>query len=245
MFLGENPIHIEVENKSDIAKLVLMPGDPLRAKYIAENFLENAKCVTSVRNMLGFIGTYKGIPITVMGSGMGMPSMGIYSFELFHFFDVQKIIRIGTCGAVSPKANINDMLLSESVYSESNFAYTYNNYRERVVVADKNLNDNVEKAADELGLSNKLHKGMLTTMDVFGPYIDFERVLSRIPKEYEVLGEEMEAFGLIHVANSMGRCATAIATVVDSKYSNVVLSIEERQTSLNNMIKLALEAIIK
>ncbi len=245
MFLGENPIHIEVENKSDIAKLVLMPGDPLRAKYIAENFLENAKCVTSVRNMLGFTGTYKGIPITVMGSGMGMPSMGIYSFELFHFFDVQKIIRIGTCGAVSPKANINDMLLSESVYSESNFAYTYNNYRERVVVADKNLNDNVEKASDELGLSNNLHKGILTTMDVFGPYIDFERVLKRIPKEYEVLGEEMEAFGLIHVANSMGRCATAIATVVDSKYSNVVLSIEERQTSLNNMIKLALEAIIK
>ena len=207
--------------------------------------MENAKCVTSVRNMLGFTGTYKGVPITVMGSGMGMPSMGIYSFELFHFFDVQKIIRIGTCGAVSPKANINDMLLSESVYSESNFAYTYNNYRERIVVADKNLNDNVVKAADELGLSNNLHKGMLTTMDVFGPYIDFERVLSRIPKEYEVLGEEMEAFGLIHVANSMGRCATAIATVVDSKYSNVVLSIEERQTSLNNMIKLALEAIIK
>ena len=237
-------VHIEAE-KGEIAKRVLMPGDPNRAKYIAENFLENAKCVTSVRNMLGFTGTYKGVPITVMGSGMGMPSMGIYSFELFHFFDVQKIIRIGTCGAVSPKANINDMLLSESVYSESNFAYTYNNYRERVVVADKNLNDNVVKAADELGLSNNLHKGMLTTMDVFGPYIDFERVLSRIPKEYEVLGEEMEAFGLIHVANSMGRCATAIATVVDSKYSNVVLSIEERQTSLNNMIKLALEAIIK
>lgn len=245
MFLGENPIHIEVEKKEDIAKFVLMPGDPLRAKYIAENFLENAKCVTSVRNMLGFTGTYKGVPVTVMGSGMGMPSMGIYSFELFHFFGVEKIIRIGTCGAVSPKTNINDILLSESVYSESNFAYTYNNYRERVVMADKSLNENVVKAANELGLNDKLHKGMLTTMDVFGPYIDFERVLSRIPKEYEVLGEEMEAFGLIHVANSMKRSATAIATVVDSKYSDVVLSIEERQTSLNNMIKLALEAIIK
>lgn len=245
MFLGENPIHIQVENKSDIASLVLMPGDPLRAKYIAENFLENAKLVTSVRNMLGFTGTYKGVPITVMGSGMGMPSMGIYSFELFHYFNVEKIIRIGTCGAVSPKANINDCLLSESVYSESNFAYTFNNYRERVVVANKELNDSVVKAAEELGLSSTLHKGMLTTMDVFGPYIDFERVLDRIPKEYEVLGEEMEAFGLIHVANSMGRKATAIATVVDSKFSNVVLSIEERQTSLNNMIKLALEAIIK
>lgn len=245
MFLGENPIHIEVEKKEDIAKLVLMPGDPLRAKYIAENFLENAKCVTSVRNMLGFTGTYKGVPITVMGSGMGMPSMGIYSFELFHFFGVEKIIRIGTCGAVSPKANINDMLLSESVYSESNFAYTYNNYRERVVVADEGLNNAVVMAANDLGLNDKLHKGMLTTMDVFGPYIDFERVLSRIPKDYEVLGEEMEAFGLIHVANSMEKSATAIATVVDSKFSDVVLSIEERQTSLNNMIKLALEAIIK
>ena len=195
--------------------------------------------------MLGFTGTYKGVSLTVMGSGMGMPSMGIYSFELFHFFGVEKIIRIGTCGAVSPKANINDILLSESVYSESNFAYTYNNYRERVVMADESLNENVVKAANELGLNDKLHKGMLTTMDVFGPYIDFERVLSRIPKEYEVLGEEMEAFGLIHVANSMKRSATAIATVVDSKYSDVVLSIEERQTSLNNMIKLALEAIIK
>ena len=176
---------------------------------------------------------------------MGMPSMGIYSFELFHFFDVQKIIRIGTCGAVSPKAQINDMLLSESVYSESNFAYTFNNYDKHVVLADSKLNSDVVLASEELGLNDKLHVGMLTTMDVFGPYIDFDRVLDRIPKEYDVLGEEMEAFGLIHIANSMNKKATAIATVVDSKFSDVVLTIEERQTSLNNMIKLALEAIIK
>ena len=245
MFLGENPIHIEVKDKSDIAQLVLMPGDPLRAKYIAENFLDDAKCVTSVRNMLGFTGFYKGKKVTVMGSGMGMPSMGIYAFELFHYFNVEKIIRIGTCGAVSPKANINDMILSDKVYSESNFAYTFNNYRERIVVADPSLNNNVMEAANELSLNGNLHVGMLTTMDVFGPYIDFERVLGRIPKNLDILGEEMEAFGLIHIANSMGRKATAIATVVDSKYSNVVLTIEQRQTSLNNMIKLALEAIIK
>ena len=245
MFLGENPIHIEVENKEDIASIVLMPGDPLRAKYIAQNFLEDAKCVTSVRNMLGFTGTYKGIKATVMGSGMGMPSMGIYAFELFHFFNVAKIIRIGTCGAVSPAANINDMILSESVYSESNFAYTYNNYDKHVVTASAKLNESVMEAAEELNLQAKLHKGMLTTMDVFGPYIDYDRVLARIPKEYNVLGEEMEAFGLIHIANSLGKEATAIATVVDSKFSDVVLSIEDRQTSLNNMIKLALEAIIK
>lgn len=245
MFLGENPIHIEVKDKSDIAQLVLMPGDPLRAKYIAENFLDDVKCVTSVRNMLGFTGFYKGKKVTVMGSGMGMPSMGIYAFELFHYFNVEKIIRIGTCGAVSPKANINDMILSDKVYSESNFAYTFNNYRERIVVADPSLNKNVMEAANELSLNGNLHVGMLTTMDVFGPYIDFERVLGRIPKNLDILGEEMEAFGLIHIANSMGRKATAIATVVDSKYSNVVLTIEQRQTSLNNMIKLALEAIIK
>lgn len=245
MFLGENPIHIEVKDKSDIAQLVLMPGDPLRAKYIAENFLDDAKCVTSVRNMLGFTGFYKGKKVTIMGSGMGMPSMGIYAFELFHYFNVEKIIRIGTCGAVSPKANINDMILSDKVYSESNFAYTFNNYRERIVVADPSLNNNVMEAANELSLNGNLHVGMLTTMDVFGPYIDFERVLGRIPKNLDILGEEMEAFGLIHIANSMGRKATAIATVVDSKYSNVVLTIEQRQTSLNNMIKLALEAIIK
>lgn len=245
MFLGENPIHIEVKDKSDIAQLVLMPGDPLRAKYIAENFLDDSKCVTSVRNMLGFTGFYKGKKVTVMGSGMGMPSMGIYAFELFHYFNVEKIIRIGTCGAVSPKANINDMILSDKVYSESNFAYTFNNYRERIVVADPSLNKNVMEAANELSLNGNLHVGMLTTMDVFGPYIDFERVLGRIPKNLDILGEEMEAFGLIHIANSMGRKATAIATVVDSKYSNVVLTIEQRQTSLNNMIKLALEAIIK
>ena len=195
--------------------------------------------------MLGFTGFYKGKKVTVMGSGMGMPSMGIYAFELFHYFNVEKIIRIGTCGAVSPKANINDMILSDKVYSESNFAYTFNNYRERIVVADPSLNKNVMEAANELSLNGNLHVGMLTTMDVFGPYIDFERVLGRIPKNLDILGEEMEAFGLIHIANSMGRKATAIATVVDSKYSNVVLTIEQRQTSLNNMIKLALEAIIK
>lgn len=245
MFIGENPVHIKVENKSDIAELVLMPGDPLRAKYIAENFLTDAKLVTSVRNMLGYTGMYKDKRVTVMASGMGMPSMMIYAFELFHYFNVGKIIRIGTCGAVDPSAEINDVLLSESVYSESNFAYTYNNFEGKVVYADKNLNENVLASAEELGLKDNVKLGMLTTMDVFGPYIDFERVLDRIPKEYKVLGEEMEAFALIHVANSFNRSATAMATVVDSKYSDVVLSIEDRQKSLNDMINLALESIIK
>ena len=243
MNFGANPIHISVENNDDIANIVLMPGDPLRAKYIAEYFLSDAKLVTSVRNMLGYTGFYKGKRVTVMGSGMGMPSMGIYAMELFHFFNVEKIIRIGTCGAVSPKAEINDMILSSSVYSESNFAWTFNNYPEHVVIANEELNNNVKETARELGYN--IHYGMLTTMEVFGPYIDAERVLNRIPDKYEILGEEMEAFALIHIANSMQKKATTIATVVDSKFSDRVLSIEERQTSLNNMITLALEAIIK
>ena len=243
MNFGANPIHISVENNDDIANIVLMPGDPLRAKYIAEYFLSDAKLVTSVRNMLGYTGYYKGKRVTVMGSGMGMPSMGIYAMELFHFFNVEKIIRIGTCGAVSPKAEINDMILSSSVYSESNFAWTFNNYPEHVVIANEELNNNVKETARELGYN--IHYGMLTTMEVFGPYIDADRVLNRIPDKYEILGEEMEAFALIHIANSMQKKATTIATVVDSKFSDRVLSIEERQTSLNNMITLALEAIIK
>ena len=244
MFVGEKPIHISVEDNNDIANIVLMPGDPLRAKYIAENFLTDAKLVTSVRNMYGYTGFYKDKRVTVMGSGMGMPSMSIYAFELFHFFDVEKIIRIGTCGAVSPKCELNDVILSSCVYSETNFAWTYNNYPDHIVVANRELNRDVEEAAKELGMKD-LHIGMLTTMDAFGPYIDVERVLQRIPEKYEILGEEMEAFALIHIANTMHRKATTIATVVDSKFSNRVLTIEERQNSLNNMITLALEAIIK
>lgn len=247
MFIGEEPIHIKVDNKEDIASLVLMPGDPLRAKYIAENFLDDAKLVTSVRNMLGYTGTYNGIKVTVMGSGMGMPSMSIYAFELIHFFGVKKIIRIGTCGAVSPKAGVGEILLSDKVYSESNFAYTYNDYKDNVVIANKELNDTIIATSKELGMQDKLHVGMLTTMDVYGPYIDYDRVLERIPSEYKdkILGEEMEAFALVHIANTMGRKATAMATVADSKFSNVVMSIEDRQKSLDDMITLALEAIIK
>ena len=126
MFIGENPIHIKVEKNDDIAEIVLMPGDPLRAKYIAEKFLSDARLVTSVRNMLGFTGTYKGKKVTVMAHGMGMPSASIYVFELIHFFHAKKIIRIGTCGAVSESAKVGDVKNKKSIYSESNFAYTYN-----------------------------------------------------------------------------------------------------------------------
>lgn len=243
MFIGDEPIHIKVENRSDIADLVLMPGDPLRAKYIAENFLTNARLVTSIRNMYGYTGEYKGKKITIMAHGMGMPSASIYVFELIHFFGVKKIIRIGTCGAVSPRANIGDLILTSKIYSESNFAYTYNDYVGSVVEANPELNKTILATADEL--DKKVLYGMATTMDVFGPYIDYERVLNRIPRGYEILSEEMEAFGLTHVANSLKCAATTLMTVVDSKFSEIVLSPEDRETKLNDMIELALESIIK
>lgn len=241
MFLGENPIHINAE-KGSIAPLVLMPGDPLRAKYIAEKFLEDAKEVCNLRNMLGFTGTYKGLRISVIGSGMGMPSMGIYSFELYHYFDVEKIIRIGTCGVVSPSIEVPELILADKVHSESNFAYTYNNFEGHLVYPDKELTEKIIETAKKLDY--KLHVGTVTTMDVFGPFIDYDRVLNRIPKELDVIAEEMEAFGLCHIANSQKKAAACILTAVDSKFSDVVLSGEERQNSLNEMITLALESFI-
>ena len=241
MFIGDSPIHINKDAK--IAELVVMPGDPLRAKYIAENFLEEAKLVTDIRGMYGFTGKYKGKEVTIMAHGMGMPSASIYVFELIHYFKVKKIIRIGTCGAVSPKAEIGDIILTRNIYSESNFAYTYSNYVGNVVEANLELNKTILGVADSL--DQKVLYGMTTTMDVFGPYIDFERVLGRIPKEYEILAEEMEAFGLIHVANLYNVMATTLMTVVDSKFTSVVLSPHDRETKLNQMITLALESIVK
>ncbi len=251
MFISEEPIHINAE-KGSIAPLVLMPGDPLRAKYIAENFLDNAikeeftidnKNVANLRNMLGYTGFYKGVRVTVMASGMGMPSMGIYAWELFHYFDVAKIIRIGTCGAVRPIVKVPELILASSAYSESNFAYTFNDCQDHITYPSNALNDTIIETAKELNY--KLHVGDITTMDVFGPYIDYERVLNRIPKELNVIGEEMEAFALFHIAKYFKKEASCLLTAVDSKFSNVVLSGEERERSLNEMITLALEAIIK
>lgn len=251
MFMGEEPIHINAK-KGDIAPLVLMPGDPLRAKYIAEHFLEDSlaeefsvdnKNVANLRNMLGYTGFYKGVRVTVMASGMGMPSMGIYAFELFHYFDVEKIIRIGTCGAVKPTVNISDLILATKSYSESNFAYTFDDYEGHITYPSNTLNETIKKTAEELNYNLRI--GDITTMDVFGPYVDYDRILNRMPKELDVLGEEMEAFGLFHIANHFNKEAACILTTVDSKFSNEVISSKERETSLNDMITLALESIIK
>src|SRR5574344_2156637 len=175
MFIGPDPIHIKTESREDIAPLVLMPGDPLRAKYIAEKFLTDAKLVTSVRNMFGYTGYYKNTRVTIMASGMGMPSMSIYAFELIHYFHVQKIIRIGTCGVVSPEVKIPDLILANNVYSESHFAYSYNDYPENTVKPSSVLNDIIISTSKELDLP--VHIGTIITADVFGPYVGMDRLL--------------------------------------------------------------------
>ena len=237
----KEPIHMNAK-KEDIAEIVLLPGDPLRAKYIAENFLENAKLVTDVRNMLGYTGMYKGKRITVMGHGMGMPSVGIYAFELFYFYNVQKIIRIGTCGVCSPEVEIPEIILANEFYSEGDFAYQYDGYKEHIEYPSADLVADIEQAAANKGLH--LHKGAVITTDVFGPYVDDEAIMQRIPANLKVLGEEMEGFALVHVANSFNRKAAVLLTAVDSKFTPKIVSPEDRQTSLNDMIGLALDTLV-
>ena len=231
-------------NKGDIAKTVIMPGDPLRAKYIVENFFENYKIVNEVRGMYAYTGTYKGKTLTVMASGMGMPSMGIYSYELFKFYDVENIIRIGSCGAYLPELNLFDIILSENVFSEGNYALTLNNDNCHIASSSKELNSIIENTAIENNI--KLTKGNTVCTDCFDVYMtDVNKFLERIPNEFNPISAEMEAFALFYNANLLGKNATCLMSVVDSKYIKDIATTEQRQTGLNNMITLALDAAIK
>ena len=229
-------------NLGDIAKTVIMPGDPLRAKYIAEAFLDEYKLVNSVRGMYAFTGKYKGKEITVMASGMGMPSMGIYSYELYKFYEVENIIRIGSCGSYKPELKLFDIILSENVYSESNFALTLNNEDCHMVSSDKYLDNIIINTAKENNIN--LYVGNTVCTDCFDVYMtDVNKFLNRIPKELNPISAEMEAFALFYVAKVLNKKAACLMSVVDSKYITDVAT--ERQTGLNNMIKLSLDSILK
>lgn len=231
-------------NLGDIAKTVIMPGDPLRAKYIAENFLENAKLVNQIRNMYAYTGTYKGKELTVMASGIGMPSMGIYCYELFKFYEVENIIRIGSCGAYDPKLKLFDVILSENVFTESNFALTLNNDDCHFIEASQELNSKIIETAKETKI--KLVKGNTITMDSFDLYVtDIDALLQRVPKDINFIGAEMEDFALLYVAKMLNKKAACLMSVVDSKYIKVVATPEERQNGLNDMITLSLDSILK
>ena len=220
-----------------------MPGDPLRAKYIAENFLENSKLVNSVRNMLAYTGTYKGKEITVFASGMGMPSIGIYCYELYKFYNVDTIIRIGSCGAYLPDLKLFDIILSDNVFSESNYAFTLNNDDCHIINSNKELNSVIENTAENNNI--KLFKGNTVCTDCFDVYMtDVNKFLSRVPDNFNPISAEMEAFALFYNAKLLNKKASCLMSVVDSKYITEIATTEERQTGLKNMIKLALYSAI-
>ena len=237
------PIHCNAK-KDDISKTVLMPGDPLRAKYIAENFLENAKLVNSVRGIYTYTGTYKGKEITVMASGMGMPSMGIYSYELYKFYEVENIIRIGSCGSYKTELKLFDIVLSENVFSESNFALTLNNEDCHIVSSDSTLNNTIKETANETNIN--IFVGNTVCTDCFDVYMtNVNKFLARIPEGFNPASAEMEAFALFYVAKVLNKKAACLMSVVDSKFIKDIATPEERQTGLNNMIKLALDSSLK
>ena len=228
----------------EIAKTVIMPGDPLRAKYIAENFLDEAKLVNQVRGMYAYTGKYKGKEITVMAHGMGMPSIGIYCYELFKFYNVENIIRIGSCGAYKEDLNLFDIILSENIYTESTFALTLNNDDCHFVSASEELNSAIEKKALETNIA--IRKGNTVTSDCFDVYMtDVNKFMERLPEGFNPLSCEMEAFALFYTAKLLNKKASCLMSVVDSKHITKIATPEERQTGLNNMIKLALESTLE
>ena len=231
-------------NIGDYAKTVIMPGDPLRAKYIAENFLEDYKLINKVRGMYAYTGKYKGKEISIMGHGMGMPSIGIYCYELYKIYNVENIIRIGSCGAYKPETKLFDILLSNNIYSESNFALTLNNDNCHLTSASEELNNIIKNKSNELNIP--IQFGNTVTTDCFDVYMtDVEKFMERLPKDLDPLGCEMEAFALFYIAKLLGKKAACLMSVVDSKHIKNVATPEERQTGLNNMIKLALESAIE
>lgn len=226
--------------KEDIAKIVLMPGDPLRAKYIAENFMDNYTVVNSVRGMLAYTGEYKGKRVTVMGHGMGIPSVGIYSYELFKFYDVDYIIRIGSCGSYREDVNLLDVVLVDNAYSESTYALVQSGFKGNMINSNDELNEKIKDVASKMNINIKLSN--IHSSDVF--YSDTTDI-KELSEKYGCAGVEMESFGLFHNANVLGKKASCILTVTDHLVKEGKLSPDERRTSLNNMIKLALETSLK
>ena len=222
----------------EIAKTVLMPGDPLRAKFIAETFLENPRQFNAVRGMYGYTGTYKGKKVSVMGSGMGMPSIGIYSYELYSQYGVDNIIRIGSAGAYSKEVNLYDVVLVTKAYSESTFAKTQSGYDEPYTYPSEELDKSIIEAVKELNI--ELHEGCIHSSDVFYREGNEDYIADLLEKG--CLGVEMESFALFHNAKVLGKNAACLLTISDSFVTKEETTAEERQTSFTSMIKIALEA---
>ena len=222
----------------DFAKTVLMPGDPLRAKFIADHFLENVRQVNGVRNMLGFTGTYKGKEVTVMGSGMGMPSIGIYSYELFKFYGVESIIRIGSCGSYQPDIDLYDVIICQGSCTDSNFASQYHLNGTFSALGSYDLVEKAVNAAKQKGA--RYHVGNIMSSDIFyGAAGEAWKKWASMG----VLGVEMESYALYCNAAYLHKKALTILTVSDSFTSHKETTAEERQNSFTQMMEIALELI--
>lgn len=232
--------HIQAE-MGEVAKTVLMPGDPLRAKFIAETFLEDPVQFNMVRNMFGYTGTYKGKKISVMGSGMGIPSIGIYAHELYAFYGVEEIIRVGSTGAFTEDINIYDTILVTSAYSDSSFAKCKCGDDSNVQYPNPELNEKLKVSAEKLGI--KVIEGPIWSSDVF--YYE-DNVMPEVMKtaaEHKLLSAEMESFGLFATAKVLGKKAACMLTVSDNLATHQETTSAERQSHLVDMIKIALDAM--
>lgn len=229
--------------KGQIAKTVLMPGDPLRAKMIAETFLEDAAQFNQVRGMLGYTGTYNGKPVSVMGSGMGMPSIGIYSYELFTQYDVDNIIRVGSAGAYTADLKLFDVLLAASAWTESSYAHTMSGSKDTVAKPSASLNARLEESARKQNIP--LRTGPIHSCDVFyrEPWQGEPPYWHAIRDEQGCLAVEMESFALFHNAKVTGKNASCLLTISDSMVTAEVTTAEEREKSFTNMMRIALGAL--
>lgn len=232
--------HINAANKNDIAQTVLMPGDPLRAKFIAENFLEGAKCYNEIRGMYGYTGTYKGVPVSVQGSGMGMPSMGIYSWELYTEYDVENIIRIGTAGSFHDDIKVKDIVVALAASTDSNYIHSFDVPGNYAPCISYDLLTKLQSSSDETGIGFKA--GNMVSCDVF--YETKEDWWQRW-RAMGIMGVEMEAAALYMNAAYNKKNAMAIMTISDHFVTGEKATAQERQNTFTDMMKLSLETAIK
>ena len=226
-------------NPGDIAKVVLMPGDPLRAKVVADTYLTDVTCFNQVRNMFGYTGTYQGKRISVMGSGMGMPSIAIYSYELYNFYDVDAIIRIGSAGGLADDVHLRDVVIGQGACTDSNFAFQFELPGTYAPIADFGLLREAVDAAEALGVSYRV--GNLLSTDAFYSDSSFARKWA----DMGVLAAEMEAAALYMNAAKARKKALGIMTISDHIFTGESLPAEERQTSFTEMMEVALAVAAK
>ncbi len=222
--------------RGDIAKTVLMPGDPLRAKFVAETYLEEPRCFNRVRNMLGYTGKYKGVEVSVMGSGMGMPSIGIYSYELFHFFGVERILRIGSAGGMAESVKPMDLLAAVGASTNSRYGEQYGLTGSFAPIADFSLLQTAAKKAEELGMA--LKAGNILSSDIF---YDDNPQAKEAWRRMGVLAVEMEAAALYMNAARAGKQALCLLTVSDHVFTGESLPAKVREQGFGQMVELALE----